>query len=307
MPKHHIEIIRYDCGWGCRDHGCEDGPYRIDDAALEGGLTALGHQVTWHDALHIRDMAEHDFMTDKDTALPIVAEAALRLANAAGHAVKQGRIPVVIGGDHTAAIGTWSGIIAAHDAFEEFGLVWLDAHLDAHTPETAHEGKWGGWWHGMPVACLAGEGVTELTQLSAPQTKIDMSHFSLLGARSYEPGEADFMTRHDAHVYYMPDVTAQGFDTVFKTALKTATTGTKGFGLSIDLDGFDPADAPGVGTNEKGGLSARDAIAAFQGVSGHPLFRGIEVVEYNPHKDQDGKTAKLINDILLAVFADKAR
>ncbi len=305
MSEHHIEIIRYDCGWGCRDHGCEDGPYHLDEEALTDGLQALGHHVMWHDALHIREMAEHDFMKDKDTALPIVAEAVLRLARAAENAVLQGRIPVVIGGDHTAAIGTWSGIITAHDAFQEFGLVWLDAHLDAHTPETAHEGKWGGWWHGMPVACLAGEGVDELTRLSAPQTKIDMAHFSLIGARSYEPGEAEFMDRHNARFYKIPEVAERGFDDIFSTSLTRAATGTKGFGLSVDLDGFAPADAPGVGTNEKGGLSARDALAAFKGVSAHPLFRGIEVVEYNPHKDQDGKTARLINEILFAVFAPK--
>ena len=302
MGKQEIEIIRYDCGWGCLDYGCEDGPDAVDQDALTKNLEDLGHNVIWHPHLNIKDMGSREDINEKETTLPLVVEASIRLAQATEHAIQQGRIPVVIGGDHTAAIGTWSGLIAAHDAFQEFGLIWLDAHMDAHTPDTAHEGKWGGWWHGMPVACLTGEGVDELTQISSEKAKIDMSHFSLLGARSFEPSEEAFMQRHNASIYKMPDVDEHSFQILFAKSLKRATTDTKGFGLSIDLDGFDPEDAPGVGTNEKGGLRAADAIESMHGLAANPLFKGIEIVEYNPHKDPDKRTEKLINDLLVSVF-----
>ncbi|TVQ83286.1 MAG: arginase [Micavibrio sp.] len=302
MPEQHIEIIRYDCGWGCRDYGCEDGPDAVDAASLTAELEKLGHRVTWHPSLNIRQLGRHDEINDKDAALPLVAEASKRLSDAVQKVVEAGRVPVILGGDHSSAIGTWSGIIAAHNAFEEFGLIWLDAHLDAHTPETAHEGKWGGWWHGMPVACLTGEGVDELTAIATPRPKINMAHFSLYGARSYEPSEDEFMQRHNARVYEMPEIKTRGFAETLAEGIKNATDGTKGFGLSVDLDGFDPADAPGVGTNEKNGLDAEETLKALSGLAAHPKFRGLEIVEYNPHKDKDGKTARLINGILLSVF-----
>ncbi len=299
----NIEIIGYDCGWGCQDYGCEDGPDALDANLICSNLEKIGHSVRWHAALNIKSIKKRDELTDKETSLPLVVEASERLATAVAHSIDNNHIPVVIGGDHTAAVGTWSSVIAANNSFKEFGLIWLDAHMDAHTPDTAHQGKWGGWWHGMPVACLAGEGVSDLAKFIDDRPKIDLKHFSLLGARSYEQGEDEFMQRHSAHIYKMPDIEKHGFESLFIKSLEIATANTKGFGLSIDLDGFDPDDAPGVGTNEKNGLKASDVLPAIRGLSSHPLFCGIEIVEYNPHNDKDGKTAELINKILLSVFA----
>ncbi len=300
--KYEIEIIGYDCGWGCRDYGCEDGPEHILKYELEDGLKQLGHKVVWHPKLYIKDMGSRQHIENKEQTLPLVIEASKRLASAVESAIEKNRIPVVIGGDHTAAIGTWSATTSAFGCFREFGLIWIDAHMDAHTPDTAHQGKWGGWWHGMPVACLAGEGLKELTSIASNNVKINMEHFSLLGARSYEQGEEEFMQNHQANIYKMSKIKEMGFKNSFEQALKTATTGTKAFGVSIDLDGFSPNDAPAVGTAEKDGISANDALFAFTGLAKSPLFKAIEIVEYNPHQDIDNKTAKLINKIILAIF-----
>lgn len=302
ISRREIEIIGYDCGWGCQDYGCENGPEYLLKDELEDNLKQLGYNVIWHDDLHIKDMGNRTHMDSRKDTLPLVIEASKRLSSAVQIAIRNNRVPIVIGGDHTAAIGTWSGIISALDIFRQFGLIWIDAHMDAHTPDTAHQGKWGGWWHGMPVACLTGEGIYELTSIASHKAKIDMQNFALLGARSYEDGEEKFMQKHNAKIYKMPEINEKGFDLTFKDAIKIATGSTKGFGISIDLDGIDPKDAPGVGTEECGGIKAVDLIKSVTGIAKHPLFRGLEIVEYNPHNDKQQKTTKLINKLILAML-----
>lgn len=302
-PALQTGLIGYDSGWGCADRGCADGPDAVDTQRLQKKMAALGVDLALGGTLGLKKLARAAHIKTRKDSFPLVNEGLKRLSAHVRQNAKSGRISIVLGGDHSSAIGTWSGIVSAHRAEGRFGLIWLDAHMDAHTPETADEGKWGGWWHGRPVAALCGHGEKEFTHLASRTAKLSPKHLSLIGLRSFEPGEQAFVKRNKISAAFMQDVKAKGFDAVFKTALQRATRGTDGFGLSIDLDGFDPSDAPGVGTAEKGGLKAKDVLHTLRGIGRHPKFKGLEIVEFNPHHDKSGKTARLIEKIILAVFA----
>ena len=297
-----ITIIGYDCGWGCRDWGCEDGPAAINGNAIAEGLMARGARLASIELLNLKTLGDHDQIKNKKQALPVVIDCVTRLKDAVKRTIDTGKIPVVIGGDHTSAIGTWSAIVPACGAERNFGLIWLDAHLDAHTPTTSHQGKWGGWWHGMPIAALTGHGVPEFVTLGSAIPKLAPAHISMIGIRSFEYGEKTFIKNNKIRISMMDEVEKRGFESLFDEALARSIAETKGFGLSIDLDGFDPEDAPGVGTGETGGLKAIEVLETIKGIGRHPQFKGLEIAEFNPHNDKAGKTAKLITSLILSCF-----
>jgi arginase len=286
-----IQLIGYDSGWGSRDAGCEAGPQALDLPALARELSAaLGCDVACASALGLAALGDRAAMTNKVQTLPHVVESRRRLMRAVDTAIEGGFIPVVIGGDHSSAAGTWAAAARARDCVLDFDLYWIDAHMDSHTPATAHEGKWGGWWHGMPVACLIGEGPEGLSD--GPVLSPDGVH--MIGIRSYEPGEAKFLERYGIIPVMAAEVAQNGLPTI----------GPEGFfGISIDLDSFDPAFAPGVGSPEPDGLDPDVLCAAISGLGRQDGFIGLEIVEYNPANDtQDRRTAALVPKILRAVF-----
>lgn len=300
------DIIGYDSGWGCRDYHCEDGPAAVPADHVLRLLRHLGVDATWRGPLGIKFLGSHQTLDTKEKTLPLVIEGLRRLFGHVKGAVERQAVPVVIGGDHASAVGTWSGVVTALRAHQRFGLIWLDAHLDAHTNETSKHGKWGGWWHGQPVSALTGQGLAQLTGLGGTAAKISPRHISMIGIHSFEPEEADFVRKNNIRVYYLDEVKQRGFKAVFAEALARATDGTDGFGMTMDLDGFDPVDAPGVGTPEPGGLKATDVLPIIKGVAHNPLFKALEIAEFNPHNDQNGKTARLIGKIIESVFAPPA-
>src|ERR1035437_11008375 len=135
------EIIGYDSGWGCRDYLCEDGPAAVPPDALLHKLRYLGVDVKWRGPLGLKFLGKHPLLNTKEKTLPLVVEGLKRLFNHVKHAVENKCIPVVIGGDHASAIGTWSGVVAALHAEQNFGLIWLDPHLYSPTDETPQNRK----------------------------------------------------------------------------------------------------------------------------------------------------------------------
>jgi arginase len=300
------EIIGYDSGWGCKDYQCEDGPTALPADHILHKLRYLEVDAKWRGPLGLKFLGKHALLNTKEKTLPLVLEGLKRLFNHVKLAVEKKIIPVVIGGDHASAIGTWSGVVSALHAEQNFGLIWLDAHLDAHTNETSKHGKWGGWWHGQPVSALTGEGLTELTTLGGTKPKISPKHISMIGIHSFEPEEEAFVKNHGIKVYLLEEVTKRGFKAVYAEALQRATEGTAGFGLTIDLDGFSAEAAPGVGTPEGPGLEPAEVLPIIQAAARHPLFKALEIAEFNPHKDKNHKTRDLIGKIIESVFAKSA-
>lgn len=297
-----IDIIGYDSGWGCANYGCEDGPEAAPVDQIMAHLRHAGYVPKWHGPLGIKRMGDHAKLTDKHATLPVVTEGLQRLTAAAMASAQQNHIPLVLGGDHSCAIGTWSGIVSARQAHGRFGLVWIDAHMDSHTHETAHEGKWGGWWHGQPVAALHGMGLTAFTSLGDRAAKLSPSHVSLIGIHSYEPAELAFAEQQGIRVYMLDEVKRRGFGTVFAEAQKRAQNGTDGWGMTIDLDAFHPDFAPGVGTDEDDGLLPESVFPILRGVAQSHGFSGLEIAEFNPHRDRNHKTANLVEKLVENIF-----
>lgn len=305
-PTPFAEIIGFDSGWGCADFRCQDGPSALHRDALLYALAEEGVKAKWRGPMGLKFLAQRKSGLSKDDTLPQTLEALRRLSAYVRLAIETGHVPVVVGGDHSSAIGTWGAAAEAKHAMGNFGLVWIDAHMDAHTYETSSQGKWGGWWHGQPVAALTGHGLPEFTHLNGHAVKISPRHLSLIGPHSFEPAEKDYVEAHGIRVYPLEEVRDRGFKPVFDEALARARDGTAAFGLSIDLDAFRPEDAPGVGTAEKKGLNAADVLPILSAVGRLDGFTALEIAEFNPHNDVQGKTRKLAEDLIKTVFARTA-
>jgi arginase len=200
----------------------------------------------------------------------------------------------VIGGDHSCAGGTWTGV--ARTVPGALGLIWVDAHMDSHTPATSHSGR----LHGMPLAWLLGQDDDPLYGLGAGVLK--PQHVCLVGVRSYEPEEDERLRGLGVRVVFMDEVRARGIDAVLDEALDIATAGTSGFGVSIDLDVITPEEAPNVGTPVAGGVSSAELARALEQIAGRPALAAIELVEYSPRLDRDGLTGRVALDLLSAAL-----
>ncbi len=233
------------------------------------------------------------------TILPLVEQNLTELAQAVLPLATRKERFCVIGGDHSSAIGTWSAVAHANRQQGDIGLIWVDAHMDSHTPETSETQN----IHGMPIAHLLGYGVNYLCDLFDAAAKIKPQNLCLIGIRSYQAPEAHLLARLGVKVYFMAEVQARGIDVVFAEAQAYVLRHTCGFGLSIDLDGFDPEDAPGVGYHEPGGIDAQAFIQSVHTHLNQAALLGLEITEYNPLLDVQAKTAHLIAALLDAVYA----
>jgi arginase len=217
-----------------------------------------------------------------------------QLATAVADARREGRLPCVIGGDHSCAGGTWSGVARTLDG--ALGLVWIDAHMDSHTPSTSHTGR----LHGMPLAWLLGQADDPLYGLTSGV--LEPEHVCLVGVRSYEPEEDARLRRLGVRVVFMDEVLARGIDTVIGEAIDIARAGTRGFGVSIDLDVVSPEEAPNVGTPVSGGVTGAELARSLERIAGDPALTALELVEYSPRLDRDGATARVAVSLLSAAL-----
>lgn len=202
--------------------------------------------------------------------------------------LKNNSFPFVLGGDHSIAIGTWSAV--KNFIGQDFGLIWIDAHLDAHTPQTSPSQA----RHGMPLAALMGYGDSELVTIGSELPKLKPENLVIIGARSFEAGEQELLTRLNVRIMYIEEVLERGFEACFEEAVALATSNNKPFGVSFDIDGFDAALVPGTGTPEPNGFEEMGVLNSMANLLNHEKLVAFELVEYNPKLDQDNKTLKLI-------------
>jgi arginase len=283
-----IAAVEVAIGAGAKDSGCRDGPDGFRQQA-EVELRARGVTLAWrYMPPSLREIAA--------PPLDVVASTARWTARVTRNFVTKDNRFLVVGGDHSCAVGTWSGVADALRPSGALGLIWIDAHMDMHVPETSHSGA----INGMPVAALLGYGAPPLTSVAHSGAAIDPRHLCLIGARSFEPEEVAFAQRHGVRVIDMPEVQRRGIKAVLAEAHAIAARGTAGYGVSLDLDAFDPVEAPGVGTPAPDGILAADFLAPWSELFKDPACVGIEIVEYNPAHDRDGRTARLMKDLVMA-------
>lgn len=287
-PVRSIVVIGAASGAGAPDPATAEGP-----AALRRYRafhdTPLQH-VEWDAILRVPRAA-------RDTPLHAVAALDTRLAGVVERVLRSGHFPLVVGGDHSCAIGTWSGVHRALAGRGPVGLIWIDAHMDSHTFATTPSGQ----IHGMPLAALLGHGDTALTSIDGAGAKLHPEHVCLIGVRSYEAGEAALLHQLGVRVFEMDEVRRRGLVAVFDEALTIVRHGTAGFGVSVDLDALDPEEEPGVGTPVPGGLGRAELAATLGRLRDDPAFVAMEIVEYNPRRDRGHATADAAGALLDAV------
>ncbi|MEW6590004.1 MAG: arginase [Pseudomonadota bacterium] len=284
----HVVVIGAASGAGAPDPATAEGPdalrhYRVfHDAPLQ--------HVEWEAILRVPRAL-------RGTPLQAVASLCARLAAEVDSVLQAGRFPLVVGGDHACAIGTWSGVHRARAAAGPVGLIWIDAHMDSHTFATTPSGR----IHGMPLAALLGHGDAALTGIDGPEAKLLPEHVCLIGVRSYEAGEAALLRQLGVRVFDMGTVRQRGLAAVFDEALAIVKAGTAGFGVSVDLDALDPEEEPGVGTPVPGGLRRAELATALAQLAGDPDFVAMEIVEYNPKRDRRHATADAAGALVDAI------
>lgn len=286
-----VTILSYASGLAANNIDCGLGPLYLYQHQQEL-FRELSFPLKWHPAI-IPTTPEQ-----RSDIVRIVTAVNTALAEEVTATINSHEKFCVLAGDHASAIGTWSGAAHAYRKQGDIGLIWIDAHMDSHTPETTPTGN----IHGMPVAHLFGYGIKSLKEILDKEPKLKPENICFIGIRSYEEGEASFLTKLGVKVFFMPDVQQQGLANIFKMALEHVNKHTFGFGLTIDLDAMDPTDAPGVGCPEKGGILSSDLLDTLNKAEVNYPFVGLEITEYNPIQDKNQKTAKLVASLLEAVY-----
>lgn len=223
------------------------------------------------------------------------------IADAVKHVLSDGAFPVILGGDHSIAIGTFSGISSWFRARgEEVGLIWFDAHADINTPETSTTGN----IHGMPLAVLFGEGAQELVNLEGFSPKLNKQYFAHVGARDVDPGERSRIEKLGLrdHFFTMSDIDKRGMTACVEDAIRIASAAPGGFAVTFDVDMIDPRFAPGSGTLVRGGATYREAHLALEIIAESGSLRSFEIVEVNPLLDQSNITVELAIELILSAL-----
>ncbi len=298
-----IRILGVPLDMGASRRGVDMGPSALRVAGLEARLEALGHHVT--DGGNIRvEVAETRASGDKNAHyLSEIAETCVHTAQAVLVSLEGGETPLVLGGDHSLAAGSISGVAEYHRQREEkIGLIWIDAHSDINTPDTSPSGN----VHGMPLAALMGLGPEPLSRLFGWAPKVSPENTVLLGVRNIDEAERANIRRAGIdHVFTMRDIDERGMRAVMEEALRAAGRGTAGYHVSLDLDWIDPEDAPGVGTPVRGGATYREAHLAMEILADHGRLLSFEIVEVNPVLDEHNRTADLAVELACSAFGKK--
>jgi arginase len=303
LPARRIRVIGVPLDLGASRRGVDMGPSAVRVAGLEARLEALGHHVS--DAGNIRvEIAETQAPGNKNAHyLKEIAETCTRTAESVVAALEAGETPLLLGGDHSLAAGSVSGVAEFHRRRDQkIGLIWIDAHSDINTPETSQSGN----VHGMPLAALLGLGPEPLANIFGFAPKIAPENAVLIGVRDIDGAERENLRRAGmTEVYTMRDIDERGMRTVMEEALRAAGTGTAGYHVSLDMDWIDPEEAPGVGTPVRGGATYREAHLAMEILADHGRLLSFEVVEVNPVIDEHNRTADLAVELACSAFGKK--
>lgn len=286
METLNISMIGVPIDFGQMRRGVDMGPSAIRYAGAVERLEALGHEVVDEGDIYVPNAAKLE-VHPKLRNLGAVVEACTRLAEQVATAVEHKKFPLVLGGDHSIAIGTLAGL-AQH--YKNLGVIWYDAHADMNTAETSPSGN----IHGMPLAVAMGLGHEKLTHIGGEQPKIDPKNLVIIGARSVDEGERELIKEKGIKVYSMHEIDRLGMAAVMEDALAyLRSREIDGLHLSLDLDGLDPMYTPGVGTPVPGGITYRESHLAMEMLQESNLLTSAEFVEVNPVLDTKNATANV--------------
>jgi arginase len=297
--KKKISLIGVPMDLGQARRGVDMGPSAIRYAGVIERLKQLNHEVEDRGDIEIGRPPNFDIKNEQNLKdLEEVVKSNQRLAEAVSDASDRGDFPLVLGGDHSIAIGTLAGIA---NKYENLGVIWYDAHGDLNTGETSPSGN----IHGMPLAVSLGIGHTSLTEIGGYAPKIKPENIAIVGARSLDEGEKELIREKGIKVFTMHEIDRLGMTNVMEEAISHVSRNTDGLHLSFDLDALDPQDAPGVGTPVVGGTTYREAHLAMEILAERNIVTSAEFVEVNPILDNKNQTAEAAVALIGSLFGEK--
>ncbi len=302
MKQSHIAIIGAPMDLGAGRRGVDMGPSALRLANLNEKLSSLGYEVEDLGNVVVDQPETSPVGQESARYLPQIAHTCARLMEMVERAADESKVPLVLGGDHSIAIGTIAGM-SNHfrKSWQRLGLIWIDAHADMNTPESSPSGN----IHGMPLACSIGKGPRELTHLGGYAPMVDAANVAIVGLRSVDEAERQNVRAAGVHAYTMRDLDERGLRSVIREAIEHASNGTAGFHLSFDMDSVDPSEAPGVGTPVRGGMTYREAHLTMESICDSGRMTSMEIVEVNPVIDEVNRTALLGVELVMSAMGQR--
>jgi arginase len=297
--KKAATILGVPLGYGASMAGVDIGPAALRVARLNQRIARLGYAV--------RDLG--DLRLERPQTLPEeheklkfvreISSACEQLAAEVEAILGAGEFPIILGGDHSIAMGSFAGAAAYFRKCEQtLGMIWFDAHADMNTPDSTPSGN----IHGMPLAALLGYGAPELTHVGGFSPKLDPALCAHVGARDIDPGERELIRKLGMRFFTMREIDERGMGACMDEAIAIASKATAGYSVTFDVDALDPGDAPGSGTLVRGGLTYREAHLGMEKIAEHGGMRSLEIVEINTALDVNNKTAELGVELILSAL-----
>ncbi|MDH6305723.1 arginase [Parabacteroides sp. PF5-5] len=289
-----VNVIGVPLNLGCDCVGAEQAPNHLRERGLMDIIRKNGHRAFDLGNLYVPPVSESEKFASGDGMkyLDTIVEVNNNLAELVYDTLRGGAFPLVIGGDHSLGLGSASGV---GKCFDDFGIIWLDAHGDINTSETSPSGN----IHGMPLSALMGMGSKELVDVYAPGNKVHPENVFLVGTRSLDEGEWELIEREQLSVYTMDTIRQKGMEYVAKDIQnKLKQRKIRNVHFSIDVDSIDPAYAPGTGTPVPEGLTPGEFEEFVASILSTNLVKSMDLVELNPRLDNDGQTTALCLNII---------
>jgi arginase len=294
-----VRIIAVPLDLGASRRGTDVGPSALRIAGLGNALRRMGYDVALEEDIPAPAMETRRSEDKKARYKPQILDVCTRLANRVKEVMDAGDFPLVLGGDHSIAMGTVAGI-AGHfrDREQSVGLIWFDAHGDMNVPESSPSGN----IHGMPLAHLLGKGDEDLKNILGFSPKIKPENVALIGVRAIDAHERQIIRESGIHAFTMREIDEHGMAAVARRALEVVNDGTAGFHVSFDVDGCDPTVIPGSGTLVPGGVSFREAHLLMEYAADSGRLLSMEIVELNPFLDERNISAKRTLELILSAM-----
>lgn len=297
--KKAVSVLGVPLGYGASMAGVDIGPAALRVARLHERIARLGYSVDDRGDMRLERPRTHPEEGEKLKYVREISSACEELAAEVEAILAANQLPLVLGGDHSIAIGSFSGAASYYKKQQQtLGLIWFDAHADMNTPESTPSGN----IHGMPLAALLGYGTPELVNVAGFAPKLDPRLTAHVGARDVDQGERELINKLGVRFFTMREIDERGMSACMDDAIAIASGGTAGYAVTFDVDVLDPGDAPGSGTLVRGGLTYREAHLGMEKVAEAGGMRALEIVEINTALDVNNKTAELGVELILSAL-----
>lgn len=297
-----VAIIGIPLDLGANRRGVDMGPSAMRVTGLAERVRKLGFEVVDRGDVDVPLPEECDIGDVRKKYAEDIKEVCEELCGRTYRELKEGFLPVHLGGDHSLAMGSIAGCAKYHrERDQRIGVIWFDAHGDMNTPESTNSGN----VHGMPLSHVLGMGDPELASIGGFKPKLHHTNFVLVGVRDLDEREKGLIAGSGIHVFTMKDIDKHGISHVMDEAIEIATRGTAGVHVSFDIDALDPRDAPGVGTPKKGGITYREAHLSLEIIADSRSLLALDMVEINPILDTRNSTAELGSELILSALGKR--